>query len=171
MSGDVDAFLASFFGAGNDLSIDDLRSTHPDLARWLEDRISTVRADTGAAHVLPRRAGAATKWYGLAHSDRQLRELTERLAAFVGPTYAHIEHRAVTGPDPIDSAVAQFTAGHALMFDVLPGKQEHVRRAIELLSNVSAQQPQRTLAMARPLGRLLREFDMAVLAAAEASSS
>lgn len=171
MSADVDAFLASFFGPGNDLSVDDLRSTRPDLARWLEDCIASVRAEPGAAHVLPRRAGAVTKWYGLAHSDRQLRELTDRLTAFVGPTYAHVEHRAVTGPDPIDSAVAQFTSGRALKFDVLPGKQEHVRRAIELLSSVTAQQPQRTLAMARPLGRLLREFDMAVLAGAETTSA
>lgn len=171
MSADVDAFLASFFGPGNDLSVDDLRSSHPGLARWLEDCIASVRTDPGSAHVLPRRAGAVTKWYGLAHSDRQLRELTDRLTAFVGPTYAHVEHRAVTSPDPIDSAVAQFTSGRALMFDVLPGKQEHVRRAIELLSSVTAQQPQRTLAMGRPLGRLLREFDMAVLAGAESTSA
>jgi hypothetical protein len=171
MSRSVDSFLASFFGAGNDLSVDKLRSTHPDLADWLEDSISALRDDPGAAHVLPRRTGAVTKWYGLAHSDRQLRELTERLTAFVGPTYGRIDHRAVTGPDSIDGAVAQFTAGHALVLEVLAGKQEHVRRAIELLSNVSAQEPQRTLAMARPLGRLLREFDMAVLAGADATSA
>ena len=171
MSGDVESFLSAFFGAGNDLSVENLRSSHPELAQWLEDRIAAVRADPDASHVLPRRAGATTRWYGLAHSVRQLRELAEHLTAFVGPTYARIDPRAVAGPDVIDAAVERFSGGHALVLDVLPGKQEQVRHAIELLANVSAQQPQRTLTMARPLGRLLREFDMAVLAAAETTSA
>lgn len=171
MSGDVDSFLTTFFGEANDLSVGNLRFSHPDLAQWLEGRIATVRAYPDGVHILPRRVGTETRWYGLAHSGRQLRELIEHFTAFVGPTYARIDHRAVTGPDSIDIAVEQFTDGHARVFDVLAGKQEQVRHAIELLENTSAQRPRRTMAMARPLGRLLREFDMAVLAAAEAASA
>lgn len=167
----ADAFLAAFFGLGNDLSVDDLRSSHPDLADWLERRTDAVRETPTAAHVLPRRTGGTTKWYGLAHSDRQLRELAERLGAFVGPTYARFERGTVAGPDPIDGAVVEFTNGHALTFDVLPSKQEDVRQAIELLAEVTAREPRRTIAMTRPIGRLLREFDMAVLAGTEATSA
>jgi hypothetical protein len=56
------------------------------------------------------------------------------------------------------------------MLEVLPGQQQQVRRALELFAMLDVSRPRRELALSRPLGRLLREFEMAVLATAEDAS-
>lgn len=166
---DVDSLIAEFFGAGNDLNLDDLA---PDLAAWLEARIISMRAEPLGAHVLPRRVGATTRWYGLAHSPRQLRELQQGLDAFVGPTYGRIGRALPLDPtDAIDAAIHSFTGGHALVFNVIPGAHKAVRTSLGILDELNAQMPHRELAMSRPLGRLLREFEMAVVAGLRAESS
>ena len=76
----------------------------------------------------------------------------------------------LNGQDPVDAAVIQFTGGHALMLEVLPGQQQQVRRALELFAMLDLSRPRRELVFSRPLGRLLREFEMAVLANAEDAS-
>src|SRR5262249_52892951 len=143
----------------------------PELATWLNERLARLRQDPTAAHVLPRRVGGKTRWYGLAHSDRQLKELSHVLEAFTVPTYARVDRRAVLRrDDPVDAAVIEFTGGHALVLEVIPGQQEQVRRALGLFGALDVLRPRRPLALARPLGRLLREFEMAVLAVAEEAS-
>ena len=167
----TDGFLAAFFGEGNDLSLTALAQDAPQLAAWLDARLAQVRREPGAAHVLPRRIAGQTRWYVLAHSDRQLKELSRVLEAFVVPAYARVDrHVALDGNDSVDAAVMAFTGGHALVLDVLPGQQQQVRRALELFGILDARRPRRQLALSRPLGRLLREFEMAVLASEEGAS-
>lgn len=167
----ADGFLAAFFGGGNDLSLAALAQDAPQLATWLDARLDQFRREPGAAHVLPRRIAGRTRWYVLAHSDRQLKELSRVLEAFIVPAYARIDRRvALDGNDSVDAAVMAFTGGHALVLDVLPGRQQQVRRALELFGTLDARRPRRQLALSRPLGRLLREFEMAVLASEERAS-
>ena len=168
---DADTFLARFFGEGNDLSPAALADNAPELAAWLDERLARLRQDPGSAHILPRRIADKTRWYGLAHSSRQLKELSQVLEAFTVPAYAKVDrHAMLNGQDPVDAAVIQFTGGNALMLEVLPGQQQQVRRALELFAMLDVSRPRRELALSRPLGRLLREFEMAVLAAAEDAS-
>lgn len=168
----ADTFLAGFFGEGNDLSLAALADSAPELAAWLDERLARVRQDPASAHVLPRRAAGKTKWYGLAHSARQLKELSKELEAFTVPAYAKVDRNTVLDDDdPVDAAVIHFTGGHALVLEVLPGQQQQVRRALELLTNLDRSRPHRQLTVSRPLGRLLREYEMAVLAAAEDTSA
>lgn len=167
----ADAFLARFFGEGNDISLATLAEEAPELAAWLNERLTRLREESGGAHVLPRRIAGKTRWYALAHSGRQLRELSQVLEAFIVPTYARVDRRAaLDGEDPVEAAVIDFTGGYALVLDVFPGQQQQVRRALELLGDLDVVRPRRKLALSRPLGRLLREFEMAVLAAAEQAS-
>jgi hypothetical protein len=167
----VDTFLARFFGEGNDLSPSALADNVPELAVWLDERLARLRQDPGSAHILPRRIAGKTRWYGLAHSSRQLKELSQVLEAFTVPAYAKVDRLAMLNEqDPVDAAVIQFTGGNALMLEVLPGQQEQVRRALELFAMLDISRPRRELALSRPLGRLLREFEMTVLAAAEDAS-
>ncbi len=167
----ADGFLAAFFGEGNDLSLNALAQDAPQLAAWLDERLAQFRQEPGAAHVLPRRTADRTQWYGLAHSDRQLKELSQVLEAFIVPAYARVDRYAeFNGANPVDAAVMEFTGGHALVLDVLPGQQQQVRRALELFGTLDAMRPHRQLALSRPLGRLLREFEMTVLASEEDSS-
>ena len=167
----VDALLSRFFGEGNDLSLVELPADAPELAIWLDEQISHLREDPAAAHVLPRRHDGKTSWYGLAHSRRQLRELAQALEAFTVPTYATIDRRAtLSAADPVDAAVIEFTGGHALVLEVVAGSQQHVRHALELFGNLDRRRPRRELVLSRPLGRLLREFEMAIVASAEDES-
>jgi len=168
---DADTFLAGFFGEGNDLSPATLADSAPELATWLDERLVRLRQDPGSVHILPRRIAGSTRWYGLAHSGRQLKELSQVLEAFTVPAYAKVDrHAMVNGQDPVDAAVIQFTGGHALVLEVLPGQQQQVRRALELFAMLDLARPRRELVFSRPLGRLLREFEMAVLANAEDAS-
>jgi hypothetical protein len=168
---DADTFLAGFFGEGNDLSPATLADSAPELATWLDERLVRLRQDPGSVHVLPRRIAGSTRWYGLAHSGRQLKELSQVLEAFTVPADAKVDrHAMLNGQDPVDAAVIQFTGGHALMLEVLPGQQQQVRRALELFAMLDLARPRRELVFSRPLGRLLREFEMAVLANAEDAS-
>ena len=168
---DADTFLAGFFGEGNDLAPATLADSAPELAAWLDERLVRLRQEPGSVHILPRRIAENLRWYGLAHSDRQLKELSQVLEAFTVPAYAKIDrHAMLNGQDPVDAAVIQFTGGHALMLEVLPGQQQQVRRALELFAMLDLSRPRRELVFSRPLGRLLREFEMAVLANAEDAS-
>jgi len=167
----VESLLTGFFGPGNDLSIAALKQSTPEDAAWLEERLTELRRDPGGAHVLPRRVGGRTLWYGLAHSNRELRELAQILEALVVPSYARIiRQEALKASDPVDAAVIEFTGGHACVLEVLAGQQPHVRRSLKLFRQLEAQRPRRQLALSRPLGRLLREFEMAVLAGADSRS-
>jgi hypothetical protein len=168
---DADAFLARFFGGGNDLSPAALADNAPELAAWLDERLARLRQYPESAHILPRRIAGKTRWYGLAHSSRQLKELSQVLEAFTIPAYAKVDRHAILDEhDPVDAAVIQFTGGNALILEVLPGQQQQVRRALELFAMLDVSRPHRELALSRPLGRLLREFEMAVLAVAEDAS-
>jgi hypothetical protein len=167
----ADTFLAGFFGPGNDLSLAALADDAPELAAWLDERIARLRQDPASPHVLPRRVANKTMWYAIAHSGRQLKELAQSLEAFLVPAYARIDRRAdLSATDLVDAAVLEFTGGHALVLEILAGQQQRARRALEIFDVLDIQRPRRQLALSRPLGRLLREFEMAVLAAAEDTS-
>src|ERR1043165_404361 len=105
----VASFLADFFGEGNDLSPSRLSEESPELAGWLNDRLEALRRDPDGTHVLPRRHGGHTFWYGIAHSTRQLRALQQALEAFIGTTYARVSRQAeLDTTDPVEAAVEAF---------------------------------------------------------------
>jgi hypothetical protein len=98
--------------------------------------------------------------------------LTQAIEAFMVPTYARIDRQATLNrADPIDAAVMDFTDGNALILDVAAGSEEQVRGALELFAALDRDRPHRELSLSRPLGRLLREFEMAVVASAEDQSN
>jgi hypothetical protein len=171
VSAETDSFLGGFFGAGNDLSVENLVAANPVLAEWLERRIAALRALPLSPTLLPRRRGDALTWYGLARSVRERRELVQVLQSFVGPTYATLRvDRPLNPEDSIDVAVRAF-AEQSFTIDVLGGEQAEVRRALDLFFELDAIRPRRRISVSRPLGRLLREFEMAVLAGAGELSS
>jgi hypothetical protein len=164
VSTEAQSFLDAFFGPGNDLSVADLAASNPALADWLDARIAALRAATNTPTLLPRRRGNAVTWYGLAHTVRERREFLQVLHAFVGPTYATLRvDRPLDPHDAIDAA-AQAFAAQSFTVDVLSGEQAEMRGALDLFFELDAIRPRRNIAVSRPLGRLLHEFDMAVVA-------
>src|SRR5207253_994058 len=111
-------------------------------------------------------------WYALAHSPRQARALAQELQGFVGTSYAHVERLQPLDPDdPIDSEVLNFTGGSGFSFDVLPSNQGDVRAGLDLLAWLRRQRPLRSDSAPKPLGRLLRDFEMAIIAGDEQLSA
>ena len=166
MNAEVDSFLDTFFGPGNDLSVAALAASNPALAAWLDRRIAALRESPEMPALLPRRRGEALAWYGIARTKRERRELVQVLQAFVGPTYASLRvDRPLDLHDSIDVAAKAF-AEQSFTIDVLSGEQAAMRRALDLYFDLVAIRPRRTVAVSRPLGRLLREFEMAVVAGA-----
>jgi hypothetical protein len=164
VSAEAESFLGAFFGPGNDLSVADLAVSNPALAEWLDGRIAALRESPDMPALLPRRRGDALAWYGIARTKRERRELVQVLQAFVGPTYATLRvDRPLDEHDSIDVAAKAF-AEESFTIDVLSGEQAAMRRALDLYFDLAAIRPRRTIAVSRPLGRLLREFEMAVVA-------
>lgn len=163
MTADVESFVGAFFGAGNDLSVAELAVSNPALAQWLDGRIAALRESPHTPALLPRRRGDLLTWYGIARTKRERRELVQVLQAFVGPTYANLRvDRPLDPHDSIDIATKAF-AEQSFTIDVLSGEQAAMRRALNLYFDLATVRPRRTIAVSRPLGRLLREFEMAVV--------
>jgi hypothetical protein len=154
-------FVDRFFGPANEIK---LISLTPDLRAWLQLWIDDLESPFDRAVVLPSRRDGQTRWYALAFSDRQLRSLRDDLSAFVGPSYSDFTGQlAQLDPaDPIEKAVLELTDGRAYRFEVLPAELLPARKALSLMRSIWERRPDRTQAVPRPLGRILRDFNMAL---------
>jgi hypothetical protein len=116
------------------------------------------------------RAGKVVDWYGLAFDDRQLSSLGESLTAFVGPTYTTFRGQIarLDPADPIDQAVNDLTAGRAYKFRGTDPAE--IWKVLERMRKVWERRGPRERATPAPVGRVLRDFYMA-LHAAEAADA
>lgn len=163
---DPAAFLRTFFSAPNRLRIE----SKPEILSWAD----RLRGSDPLVSVLPCwREDGAVDWYGLAFDDRQFHALGEGLAAFVGPTYSTFRGLAahLDPMDAIDAAVQAFTSGRTYKFRGAEPKD--VWLALERMRRTWARRGPRALAAPQPVGRVLRDFYMAVRAheAGDASSA
>jgi hypothetical protein len=163
--------LRQFFGPGNRLRWEDLAAHEPP-----GPHLTVVRPlldDLGHAErpaLLPcRLADGRCRWYALYRSERQGRDLRERLTAFVGPTWSDFNGQAFVpdSDDPVEAAVREMLAdgpfaGAFRLTTPDPGDARAAERALLLLRDMAGQQPARRAAAVRAVGRLLRDFDLAL---------
>ena len=116
------------------------------------------------------RTGKIVDWYGLAFDDRQMNALGESLTAFIGPTYTNFRGQVarLDRQDPIDQAVDDFTAGRAYKFQ--GADPSEIWRALGRMRKVWQRRGSRERATPAPVGRVLRDFYMA-LNAGDASAA
>ncbi|QDV37410.1 protein DpdD [Tautonia plasticadhaerens] len=158
---EIDAFLDRFFSEPNRLTIDrDLR-----IRPWVE----RIRQGDPLPSVLPCwREGRMVDWYGLAFDERQFRAIGEALTAFVGPTYTTFRgQRASPIPgDSVDSAVQSLTGGLCYRFrgDDSAGAAPAVWMALERMRTVLDRRGTRERTAPEPVGRVLRNYFMALQA-------
>jgi hypothetical protein len=166
----IEGFLQAFFGEGNDIRYQAVveRRLHHDaqqaLELWLED------LHRGRTHpiLLPRAKQGELSWYALAQTEQQAEALREELTAFIGPSYSDLgaQPGLLDMSEPIDRLVHQAAYGHAAKFYVWPDgdveQRQRVRVALEILRDVWHRRPERTREVARPTGRLLRDFEFAL---------
>lgn len=161
MSPYVQEFLASFFGPGNGLRLEQFgRKTLSFLKPWL-------RALDDQRHpvLLPRvDTKRETTWYAIAFSERRARELKEELTAFVGPTYSDFDGRiAELDPeDPTESSFEELQNATVFSFRVDADDQKTVRKVLSQMRNLWEVRPKRTAIKIRTTSRLIRDFEMAL---------
>lgn len=173
---EVAEFLEVFFAPPNTIAHESADSESA-AARWLRPWIERLEAKPPQPTVLPcRRTGETdwVDWYALAFEERQGRELAEELAAFLGPSFSTFTgSRADLDPaDAVDAAVAALTSGNAFRLRVLTteNEREQVRSQFEALRRTWEQRPPRIRTIARPVGRVLRDFGIALQARDETAS-
>lgn len=159
----VEAFLDRFFEAPNKLA----RDSKPEMHHW----VARIACPEPLATVLPCwRESGVVDWYGLAFDDRQFRALGEWLTAFVGPTYTNFRGQIaqLDSSDPIDQIVRELTHGRAYRFQGSDPKAIWV--ALERMRKVTEQAGSREHTTPAPVGRILRDFHMAIRAGLESDA-
>lgn len=163
-------FLSRFFGPGNTLRWDAFCSGS--MATSARLRLSPFIDDirkSGVTILLPHVSETtknSTTWYGLASDSRQARALKEQLNAFVGPTYTDFtgQQAPLDERDPAEAALKQYFAPHVFRLRVLKSNdRQEVHQQMERLRNLRDKHPDRTTQLVRPIGRILRDLEMAIL--------
>ena len=162
------AFAQLFFAEGNQLkwaAIRDRRLPSNELQAlqpWLDDLM-----DPACSRVLlPRvREDDTVSWYALCADARDARALREELLAVVGPSYSTFRGQPFepVEDDPVDNVVSLHAGSHAFRLDVPdPALASQVRYQLARLRTLWRNRPPRKTGVARPLGRILRDFELAI---------
>ncbi|MFC6238040.1 protein DpdD [Longivirga aurantiaca] len=163
-----DNFLDVFFGPGNDLGIDPNTIEGADPSHnFLKDLIHDVREGSPWPWLLPRRVGdgAQPTWYAIAADYADFRRLGAELAAVTGDPYSDFspEAASLVSSDPVEFAILSLGANaHAYRFTASPGQVVPLRIALERLHRAWTLRPKRGWVRVRPLGRVLRDFELAL---------
>lgn len=169
MSDDDGPFLETFFGLGNaiqwsayvDSPVESVLRT--ELGPWID------RWRRRASPFLLPRVNVITKattWYALCTEPREARAVWEELTAYVGPTYGTLRRMAeVADPvDPIDEACRRRFG--PFFFCLRVTRQQDRPRVSELLRlmvSTRDRRARRAPQANKPIGRLLRDLEMAFL--------
>lgn len=167
----LEHFLQGFFGPGNAIRLADIRSANlPEaqadyLRTWLPD----LEKHDPSPVVLPRKReeDGKTIWYAFAFNSQQLRALRSELHAAIGVTYTDFRgQEAVLNPgDLVEAAALEFLGpdGGCFRFGVPDSRRRgDVRRSLARLHQLWQRRPIRTSDVARPTGRILRDFHQAL---------
>ncbi|MFL6450922.1 MAG: protein DpdD [Bryobacteraceae bacterium] len=163
------SFEGQFFGPGNRLSWDAIAGGQlsPDTQRRLGPFLDNFRRNLPYS-VLPRvLPDGRVHWYVLCSSPRATRIARDELRAFLGQSYSDFEGRppALDPSDPIDSAVMANYGSNVFKIEI-PTRDlfETARQRLQLLMQLGEERPARTTLVPRAVGRILRDFEYALLA-------
>jgi hypothetical protein len=160
-------FLERFFGEHNELKLEQIESGQGAagvLLPWIKRLTLIPPLSTVIPHKFSVAGGDAQyNWYGLAQSERELRDLNEDLTAFVGPTWSTFrgEVARLDPANPTDLIVQEFTGGLAFKFS---GNSKKIWESLELMRRMWERRKVRPVEDLRPSGRVLRDFYMALQA-------
>lgn len=162
-SPELQDFLTTFFGEDNKFKLDKVLSESSDHAGKIRPWIEPLLEESPAPTVLPRWINKDVVWYAIAFNDHQYKRLAEELTAFIGPSYStfHGRQARLIPSDPIDAAVYRLTGGTAYKFT---GNNAKIWPALELMRRVWLRRPAMARESTRAMGRVLRDFYMALQA-------
>jgi len=175
-SDDPSAFLKTFFGEGNSIQWTDYKTAAPtDAVRaYLEPWVQRF-VKQESPFLLPRvdPLSKQTTWYVLCENSREARSMRESLLAFVGPTYSRFNGELATldSKDSIEDACQSNFGSLVFRLPVINSDDRtKVGRLLTTLIDYRDRDSGRSLATVKPIGRLLRDLEMAILAKNEQSA-
>ena len=161
-------FEETFFGPGNRLRWDAIQAGS--LPRDVQDRLDPflddLRRNPGVL-VLPRvRDSGQVQWYILCSSPRAARNARDEVRAFLGPSYCDSSNQfeRLDQNDSVEASVLARCGSNAFRLDV----SEHAildiaRERLRLLIRLRGERPARHARRLRAVGRVLRDFEYALL--------
>jgi hypothetical protein len=163
-------FETRFFGPGNRLSWEAIQADS--LPKDVKERLGPFLDDlqrNPEVLALPRvLVNGRVQWYILCASPRAARIARDEVRAFLGPTYSDFEGRPtrLDPSDAVDAAVLERYGHNAFRLDVSdPGLFEAARERLRLLMHLRSERPVRHASRLRAVGRILRDFEYAILTA------
>ncbi|MEA3077954.1 MAG: hypothetical protein QOF60_2862 [Actinomycetota bacterium] len=153
---------STFYSPPNEVDPSTLQGPMLELVGLLTGRLQS----SGVRTVLPARVAGVTRWYGLAPSDREARLLREELRCWLGTPISSRVRQVIGSSDPVDQAALDLVPGGVVVrIDVVDGWQAEARSNVASLTDTWSLAPERGVDQPRPVGRVLRQFYEAVLAA------
>jgi hypothetical protein len=175
-SDDSQVFLRTFFGLGNSIQWDAYETAAPTdaIRSYLEPWVRRFLKQE-SPFVLPRvdPSTKRTSWYVLCGNSREARSMRESLLAFIGPTYSsfHGEMAKLDLDDPIENCCQSTFGSLVFRLPVIHNDDRtKVGRLLTTLIDYRDRESGRSLAAVKPIGRLLRDLEMAILARNEQSA-
>jgi hypothetical protein len=175
-SDDSQAFLRTFFGSGNSIQWDAYETAAPTdaIRSYLEPWVRRFLKQE-SPFVLPRvdPSSKRTTWYVLCGNSREARSMRESLLAFIGPTFSsfHGELAKLDPEDPIENCCQSTFGSLVFRLPVIHNDDRtKVGRLLTTLIDYRDRESGRSLAAVKPIGRLLRDLEMAILARNEQSA-
>lgn len=163
------SFQSEFFGPGNRLRWDAIQtgSLPADVKRRLGPFLEDLERNPEIV-VLPRVGESnEVQWYVLCSSPRTARLARNEVQAFLGPSYSNFEGRAtqLDASDPVEAAVLAKYGANAFRLEV-PDRNilDAARERLRLLIRLQRERPPRHAQRTRAAGRVLRDFEYALLA-------
>jgi hypothetical protein len=168
------SFETEFFGPGNRLRWDAIQAGS--LPAEVQQRLGPFVEDLEHERemiALPRvrEEGGEVLWYVLCSSPRTTRIARDEVQAFVGPTYSNFEGRPtqLDPNDPVEAAVLAKYQNNAFRVGIPDHKiLEIARERLALLIRLEKERPPRHGSRTRAAGRVLRDFEYALLTNQEA---
>ncbi len=174
---DLQEFLERFFGEGNEIRWSQYLSSAPNdkIRILLEPWISRFQKQQGP-FCFPRvnASSQQTTWYVLCTNSRQARSVRETLQAFIGPTYANFsgEFATLSSADPIEQLCEDHFGSLVFQLPVVDLKaRPRVNSLLSRMIEFRDRDSSRSLGTIKPIGRLFRDVDMAVIAGNEDSAN
>ena len=165
----AESFLRTFLGESNDLEWDQIvEAEDPRVRQVLDPSLRNLRRGEGITF-LPRRVDGKMVWYVGTTSDSELLEVRDLVRAFIGETYSSYgstQRIPLVKSDPIDAACLNLAGRRFFKFEVWPNgdrdQQLQVYRQIKLLWAVRERSPRYERLEARPVWRVLLDFELAL---------
>ncbi|MBN70835.1 MAG: hypothetical protein CME32_16330 [Gimesia sp.] len=169
-------FLKLFFGEGNAIKWEEYENSKPNdsIRTALEPWVKRF-GNNESPFLLPRvdPSSKQTSWYVLCKDAREARSMRESLLAFVGPTYSRFngELAPLDISDPIDSLCHKSYGSFVFQLPIVHSEDRvKVQELLGTLIDYRQRETDRSLATVKPIGRLLRDLEMAILAKNEESA-